>query len=105
MNKIGILAYGSLINDPGEELKKYIIDKIPVITPFKVEFARKSIGRDEAPTLVPVEKGGTYVKAILLVLEEGVSEEEAKNMLYRREINKPGVLNKVYKVAASRKEK
>ena len=29
-----------------------------VLTPFKVEFARKSLKRSDAPTLVPVENGG-----------------------------------------------
>lgn len=40
---IGTLAYGSLINDPGNEVEPEICEKIlNVTTPFKIEFARKS---------------------------------------------------------------
>ncbi len=94
MSKIGILAYGSLIFDPGEEIQSVIDNFIEdVKTPFKVEFLRQSKSRDGAPTLVPVKEGsnyGDYVKAKMLVLKSGVSEKEATDMLYRREISKVG---------------
>lgn len=83
---IGILAYGSLINDPGAELKSVISDRIvpDVVTPFPVEFARSSGSRKGAPTLVPVPTGAT-VKAEILVLQEQVALQEAKDRLWRRE--------------------
>lgn len=81
---VGILAYGSLIDDPGAELAPHIIARIDAVTPFKVEFARTSRGRDGAPTLVPYPDGAT-VKAVILALDLPVSE--AKNRLYRREAN------------------
>lgn len=87
---IGILAYGSLIDDPGSELEAVICDRIETKTPFSVEFARTSSKRDGAPTLIPVESGGVQVDAVLLVLEPTVSEAEAKDMLYRREIHNVG---------------
>ncbi len=91
MNHIGILAYGSLIDDPGQEIQSVIANRIEcVITPFRVEFARKSSRRDDAQTLVPVEEGGTFVKAVILVLREGISEVNATNMLWRRETNRVG---------------
>lgn len=94
MNKIGILAYGSLTCDPGEEIQAVIANCIEnVKTPFKVEFLRSSKSRDGAPTLVPVEEGsdyGDYVKAKILVLKKDVSEKEAKDKLYRREKHKVG---------------
>lgn len=83
--KIGILAYGSLIDEPGEDIGMLIIDRIPCTTPFRVEFARLSKTRDGAPTLVPVEVGGGYVSAMILVLNSEVTSEEVKSMLYRRE--------------------
>lgn len=47
IERIGILAYGSLIEDPGKELKPLIIERIPnVKTPFSVEFARSSSSRE-----------------------------------------------------------
>jgi cation transport regulator ChaC len=88
VNSVGILAYGSLIKDPGCEIKAVISCKPKgVRTPFKVEFARKSSTRGDAPTLVPVKQGGASVKAVILVLEEQVSVDQAKDMLYRREIH------------------
>ena len=85
---IGILAYGSLISNPGCEIEKltdYI--KRGVVTSFKVEFARRSSTRGDAPTLVPVRKGGGYVKAVVYVLREGTTLEQATDTLYRREIH------------------
>ena len=37
---LGILAFGSLINDPGEELEAATKSRKPMMTPFRVEFAR-----------------------------------------------------------------
>ncbi|WP_026381962.1 hypothetical protein [Afifella pfennigii] len=85
---VGILAYGSLIENPGDEIASAIIDRREVMTPFKVEFARTSRERAGAPTLVPVTEGGASVRAMLLVLN--VSEQEATDRLYRREINQVG---------------
>ena len=85
--RIGILAYGSLIDDPGEELAQRIIHRIEdAKTPFRVEFARSSLSREGAPTLVPVEAGGAQVKATVLVLDDAVALEDARDMLYRREV-------------------
>ena len=50
MKRIGILAYGSLIDNPGSELGPNTVAKIKdVNTPFRVEFARKSQSRNYAP--------------------------------------------------------
>lgn len=91
MGRIGILAYGSLINDPREEIDNVTAERIKdVKTPFKVEFARRSCTRGGAPTLVPVKEGGACVKAVILVLQKHISEQETKNMLWRRETNRVG---------------
>ena len=81
---IGILAYGSLIHDSGEELKRAEDSRIPVVTPFAVEYARQSASRDGAPRLVPFEDG-RKVNGVLIVLKEGITEREATDMLYHRE--------------------
>lgn len=103
--RIGILAYGSLITDPGEELERVTIATIrDVLTPFAVEYARSSRGREGAPTLVPVVSGGTRVKAWIYEVDADV--KTACDILYRREINavdsgkaytppEPGDLNRV----------
>jgi hypothetical protein len=86
---VGIIAFGSLIDNPGTELEAAIVGRKPdVMTPFRVEFARSSVKRGGAPTLVPVTKGGSPVPATILVLN--VSEREAMDRLWRREINKVG---------------
>lgn len=91
MNSVGILAYGSLIDDPGCEIEAVISSKREdVQTPFNVEFARCSSTHGGAPTLIPVEEGGAPVQAVILVLKRHISEKQAMDMLYRREIHQVG---------------
>jgi cation transport regulator ChaC len=86
MQHLGILAYGSLIWHPGPALDAVTARRTAgVTTPFQVEFARRSRNRGGAPTPVPVDGGGANVEAVLLVLDENVSLEQAKAMLWRRE--------------------
>src|SRR4051812_39301785 len=89
MSGIGILAYGSLIDDPGVELGPKIVRHIPARTPFPVEYARVSATRGGAPTAVP-HSAGCPVNAIVLVLSEDVTIAHAKDMLWRREIRAEG---------------
>jgi len=85
---LGILAFGSLISNPGAEIEAALVGrKVDVRTPFGVEFARGSTKRGGAPTLVPHEQGAPVLAQILLV---NVSEQEAKDRLWRREIDKIG---------------
>ena len=86
MKRIAILAYGSLIEDPGKEIKALVCERISGFqTPFSVEFARSSKSRDGAPTLVPVEDGGAPVRGAILVLDAGVEVYQAEDLLWRRE--------------------
>lgn len=88
---IGILAYGSLIPNPGAEIRPLTVRRLGgVETPFRVEFSRSSRVRDRAPTLVPVERGGACVSGVVLVLNDSVTETAAQDMLYRRERNRVG---------------
>jgi len=83
--RIGILAFGSLIDDPREQIEAVEVKaerKRGVSTPFKVEFARSSATREGAPTLVPFETGAV-VAAEIIVVE--TSEQHAKDILWRRE--------------------
>lgn len=89
MKNIGILAYGSLIEDPGVEITPLIVNRISdVDTPFKIEFARKSSTRSNAPTLVCVSEGGSSVRGTILVLNSDTSLSEAESLLWRRETRK-----------------
>ena len=86
MKRIGILAYGSLIGDPGKELEPLIRERISnVQTPFSVEFARSSSFRDGAPTLVPIQDGGAQVQGVILVLDPTLEVRRAEDFLWRRE--------------------
>lgn len=91
MHHVGILAYGSLIDNPGTEIKQVVVRRIEnVETPFEVEFARQSSHREGAPTLVPVDMGGARVCSVILVLDEGITLQEAESILWRRETNLVG---------------
>lgn len=86
---VGILAFGSLIDNPGAEIEAALIGrKLNVPTPFGVEFARSSVKRGGAPTLVPVQQGGRSIPAQILLVN--VPEQEAKDRLWRREVNRIG---------------
>lgn len=85
---LGILAYGSLIDNPGEEISEIEVERIQCETPFSVEFVRTSSTRGNAPTLIPVEQGGQKVKAVVIVLNHKTNIESAKSILWRRELHK-----------------
>ncbi|SEA80635.1 hypothetical protein [Marinobacterium iners] len=86
MSTIGILAYGSLIEDPGIELEPLIFErKEGIQTPFNIEFARTSSSRGGAPTVVPVENIGSPVSAVILMLSNDLDVDAAKDLLWRRE--------------------
>lgn len=83
---VGILAYGSLIEDSGVEIKPLIKERISSVkTPFFIEFSRISKTRGGAPTVVPVKAGGECVEATILVLSDTVTQESAEDLLWRRE--------------------
>jgi hypothetical protein len=88
--RYGIFGFGSLISDPGEELTKATGRRQDLETPFAVEYGRSSNTRGGAPTLVPVKTGGAKVKATVFVPKDSISEQEAENILYRRELHKVG---------------
>lgn len=88
--KVGVLAFGSLIKDPGLELEPRIVMRIKTQTPFPVEYAKISgKTRGGAPTLA-LHPGGSPVSAEILVLNDVVTVDEATNMLWRRETRKAG---------------
>lgn len=85
--RIGILAYGSLLSNQGCEIKKYRHSNKPIDVeeiPFPVEFARKSGTRRGAPTLVPFQDS-KKVKG--RIFEMDCSIEKAADVLFRREIH------------------
>jgi hypothetical protein len=100
-HKIGIFGFGSLIADPGEELAAATIAKVQAETPFAIEYGHSSTHtRAGAPTLVPVTTGGAKANAIIFVLKDSITEPEAANILYRREVRQIGS-GKTYKRPAN----
>ncbi len=95
---VAILAYGSLIDDPGAEITARIASRRAVRTPFRVEFARPSVTRGGAFTLAVVEEGGAQVDAELIVLDDTVPLQEAKSMLWRRETQQIGTGRQYHEV-------
>ena len=91
VGSVGILAYGSLVHEPGEEIRAAQVGAVTegVVTPSRVEFARSSATRAGAPTLVPVDQGGA-VPARILLLQDRIDEATARAMLWRRESRKVG---------------
>lgn len=80
------MAFGSLIDDPGEEIANVISGgPVTVETPFPVEYGRFSLSRGGAPTLVPHASGGS-VTARILPLTFDCSKQFAMDILWRREI-------------------
>jgi hypothetical protein len=85
VENIGILAYGSLLGDPGPELGPHIIDRIPHKTPWPVEYARSSESRGGGPTLV-IHPRGSPVQGAVMVLDIKRSDIDlAREWLRRRE--------------------
>ncbi len=100
-HKIGIFGFGSLIADPGEELAAATIEEVQAETPFAIEYGHSSTHtRAGAPTLVPVKSGGARAMATIFVLKDSISDQEAANILYRRETRQIGS-GKVYKRPAN----
>lgn len=104
---LAVLAYGSLLADPGAELVPVIVDRRPVQTPFAVEYARCSSSRAGAPTLVKMEEPGigAPVQAQLLLLHDDATVEAARHMLYRRETNRVGEKSVTYDDERQRKRR
>jgi len=97
MGKIGILAFGSVMNRPDIEIESATAEIVDgIVTDFSIEFARSSDSRAKAPTLAVVTTGGATVKGKLFILKEVISLEEAQNILLRRENDKVGNKNEKY---------
>ncbi len=99
-HKYGIFGFGSLISDPGDELAAATERKEEIETPFAIEYGRSSGTRGGAPTLVPVKSAGAKVKATVFVLKDSITEQEAENILWRRETRQVGS-GKQYKRSAN----
>ena len=81
---IAILAYGSLLHEPGPQLAPLIVGREPCETPFPVEYGRASRRWNDGPVLVPHPDGGP-VAGELLLLSPGLPLGVAVDLLAERE--------------------
>lgn len=81
---VAVLAYGSLLHEPGPVLAPLVTDRIPCRTPFPVEYGRASARWGGGPVLVP-HPWGAPVDGALLRLADGVTLGEAVEALRIRE--------------------
>lgn len=87
---VGVLAFGSLIWDPQEELDRKTERSIKTLAPWPVEYARRSTTRCGAPTLVKV-CDGERVSALIWVLDE-CNICDARRLVARREGCSPSLI-------------
>jgi hypothetical protein len=87
--RVAVLAYGSLIGEPGPRLAAMIADRETVTTPFPVEFGRASRRWGDGPVLT-VDPRGAPVAGRLLVLHASVGLGDAVMTLAEREGCPPG---------------
>jgi hypothetical protein len=80
---VGILAYGSLIADPGVEVGPLVVRRTETLTPFPVEFGRISATRGGAPTVVPHASGKRVKAAVLVLLWRRETRNEGSARTYR----------------------
>jgi hypothetical protein len=82
--QVAIMAYGSVIHDPGPAIRRLVVERRRCRTPFPVEFARVSPRWGGGPVLVPCSRGGP-VDGVLLVLSPGIGIGGAVELLRQRE--------------------
>lgn len=82
--RVAVMAYGSLLYDPGPELGPLIQERLPRRTPFPVEYGRVSAKWGGGPVLVPHGDGGR-VEGALLVLTPACDLGKAVEALRVRE--------------------
>jgi len=82
--QIAIMAYGSVIDDPGPAIEPLVVERRRCRTPFPVEFARASVRWGGGPVVVPSPRGGP-VDGFLLLLSPDVGLGAAVELLRQRE--------------------
>ena len=72
--KLGILAFGSLLSNPGKEISRHIVERIPYTTPFRLEYVMCSTLQGDPPTLGRWQ-GGKRVQTFILLLDIDATEK------------------------------
>lgn len=88
-SNLAIFAYGSLLSEPGSEIGARVIARVPCVSPWPIEYARRAKLRGDGPTLVLHRTGG-IVQGQLLVLELKQSAlDQVRQWLWEREGRPP----------------
>ncbi len=88
-DNIGIYGYGSLLKDAGEKIEPRVIGRIPISSPWPIEYARRSNLWGGGPTLVLHRTGGKVQGQILVLSVESEAIGYAREWLREREGNPP----------------
>ena len=88
-DNIGIYGYGSLLKDAGEKIEPRVIGRIPISSPWPIEYARRSNLWGDGPTLVLHQTGGKVEGQILVLSVQSDALSHVREWLREREGNPP----------------
>ncbi len=88
-NNIGIYGYGSLLKDAGEKIEPRVIGRIPISSPWPIEYARQSNPWGGGPTLALHQSGGKVQGQILVLSVQSDALSDAREWLREREGKPP----------------
>ena len=88
-DNIGIYGYGSLLKDAGEKIEPRVIGRIPISSPWPIEYARRSNLWGSGPTLALHQTGGKVQGQILVLSVQSDALSHVREWLREREGNPP----------------
>jgi len=88
-DNLGIYGYGSLLKDAGEKIEPRVIDRIPISSPWPIEYARRSNLWGGGPTLALHQTGGKVQGQILVLSVQSDALSHVREWLREREGNPP----------------
>jgi len=88
-DNIGIYGYGSLLKDAGEKIEPRVIGRIPISSPWPIEYARRSNLWGDGPTLVLHQTGGKVEGQILVLSVQSDALSDVREWLREREGKPP----------------
>jgi len=88
-DNIGIYGYGSLLKDAGEKIEPRVIGRIPISSPWPIEYARRSNLWGGGPTLALHQTGGKVQGQILVLSVQSDALSHVREWLREREGNPP----------------
>ncbi len=98
-DNIGVYGYGSLLEDAGEKIEPRVIGRIPISSPWPIEYARRSKLWGGGLTLTLHQTGGKVEGQILVLSVQSDALSDVKEWLREREGNPSVARIKVMELA------